>query len=163
MDGFQNVITEISSKIQRKDPDAIWYFEKGTLKEMERYETEGECFIVSKVSDKWIRSRVYEESGSIYLTEQNIWGKKQNTEEESLMLEIAKDWILKKLKVIMEMVTFLNLKGESDALLEWSFLPNKKVCRSIAILLPKMLLSEGLGFWLKAECIDNGDGIVLSW
>ena len=75
MDGFQNVITEISSKLQRMDPDAIWYFEKGTLKEMERYEKEGECFIVSKASDKWIRGRVYEENGSIHLTEQNIWEK----------------------------------------------------------------------------------------
>ena len=79
------------------------------------------------------------------------------------MLEIARDWILKKLKVIIEMVTFSYLQGESDALMEWRDLPDKKICRAIASLLPKMLQDEGFSFNLIAECIENGDGIVISW
>lgn len=163
MDGFQNIITEISRILQRKDPDIIWCFEKGTLREKERYEIEGEAYILSKEKGNWKRLCVYEEDGCIHLSKEITWGKQTNNEEEGLVLEIARDWILKKLKVIIEMVTCSYLQGESDALMEWRDLPDKKICRAVASLLPKMLQDEGFSFNLRAECIENGDGIVLSW
>ncbi len=164
MEEFTNVIKEISLSLQRKDADAVWCFEQGILKEKMRYELEGICFIQARYQNKQICYCFSRDSNQIELKEQHtIWGKKQSTEEDSLMLDIARDWILKKIKVIMEMVTFSHCKGESEALMEWSFLPDKKTCRAIAMLLPKMLQDEGFSFRLRAECIDNGDGIVLSW
>ena len=164
MDGFKEVIKEISLMLQKTDPDIIWYFESGLLKERMRFELEGQCFLYVQSQNKKIRCCCEKEDCTIKITEQHaVWGKKHNTKEEELELDIARDFILKKVKVIMEMIAFFHSKGQNEVLLEWSFLPTKTICPKVASLLPVLLYKEGLEFKVNAECIENGDGILLSW
>lgn len=165
MDEFQRLITNISLMLQKKDPDLIWYFEKGRDKEKERYELEGVMHIHAKEGNLWQIYCCSMEEDTIKL-ERLIGGKQQNNKGDSLSVlesDIAKDWILKKIQVIMDMVAFSISNGRNETLMEWDILPDKKICKKVAMILPRMLKEEGFIPKVFAECIDNGDGIIVSW